>query len=176
MCADDDVVEIEQYKTICALSYASQEFPLGHVTPVKLDVAGQVLDQDLSSEYFLYCFDATRNVSDDTLVVWARPGGFGDKRRETLPLDSWRGQGGAGCTTDPHEPENPDDPEDLHVQISVDSPDELDEAMDEQFAKLFGPAVTKPQFIDADMDIAGADGPETREYGTMAVHLYVRSR
>lgn len=66
--------------------------------------------------------------------------------------------------------------ENLNVEIVVDSPDELDEAMDEQFEKLFGPAVAKPKLIDVDMDIEGADGPETREYGTMAVHLYVRSQ
>ena len=60
--------------------------------------------------------------------------------------------------------------------VSVASPDDLDKAMDEQFEQLFGSAVAKPEFIDADMDIAGADGPETREYGTMAVHLYVKSR
>ena len=78
---------------------------------------------------------------------------------------------------EPHpQPDDPDEPENLHIEISIDSPDDLDEAMDEPFAKLFGAAVGKPEFIDVDMDIAGADGPETREYGTMAVHLYVRSR
>ena len=78
---------------------------------------------------------------------------------------------------EPHaQPDTQGEPENLHIKISVDSPDDLDEAMDKQFEQLFGPAVGKPEFIDADMDIAGADGPETREYGTMAVHLYVKSR
>ncbi len=66
--------------------------------------------------------------------------------------------------------------ENLTIEITVDSPDDLDEAVDEQFAQLFGPAVAKPTFIDAVMDIDGADGPETRTYGTMAVHLYARSQ
>jgi 16S rRNA (guanine966-N2)-methyltransferase len=67
--------------------------------------------------------------------------------------------------------------EERHVTITLDSVDELeDESIDEQFDKLFGAGEARADLVDVDLAVPGTEGPETRDYGTTAVHLYIRER
>ena len=68
------------------------------------------------------------------------------------------------------------DEHNLNVQIVVESADDLDESVDAEFERLFGLSSAKPTFLDADLSVEGALGPETRDYGTMAVHIYSRAK
>lgn len=67
------------------------------------------------------------------------------------------------------------DAEAVDRDIVITSLDDLDdEALDELDAELSGHPRGKP--IDMDRSIAGAVGPETHEYKSTAVHLYMRRR
>lgn len=58
------------------------------------------------------------------------------------------------------------------VVFSIDD-EPVDESGLEELGRE-GVAAEKPRYVDADMAIAGAIGPETHEYGSTAVHLYMR--
>lgn len=67
--------------------------------------------------------------------------------------------------------------EERHVTITLESVGDLeDESIDEQFDRLFGASEGRADIVDVDVAIPGTEGPETRDYGTTAVHLYIRSR
>ncbi|MCC6428808.1 MAG: RsmD family RNA methyltransferase [Phycisphaerales bacterium] len=77
---------------------------------------------------------------------------------------------------DPHgNPHNPHPPPDKSLaDLTEEEIDKLD-AQDQEASELKAQA-PKLQRIDPDLTIPGAIGPETHEYGTMAVHLYQRAR